>query len=98
MVPKLQTIHRSSFYGFDHRAHNEDKVLQELSKAVKKGVISKKNQPQIHETYNKILQEITISDAGLLLRGEKIILPSSLIERAIKKAHQGSHPGMSCMK
>ena len=77
---------------------NEDKVLQELSKAVKKGFISKKNQPQIHETYNKILQEITISDAGLLLRGEKIILPSSLIERAIKKAHQGSHPGMSCMK
>ena len=31
----------------------EDKLLQELYKAVEKGFILKKNQPQIYEIYNK---------------------------------------------
>jgi len=39
-----------------------------------------------------------MSDGGLLRRGERIILPSTLIPIAIEKAHQGGHPGESSMK
>jgi len=42
--------------------------------------------------------ELTVSDAGLILKGEKIVLPESLWHKAMKKAHQGGHPGMSGLK
>ena len=75
----------------------QDPTLQRVTESVKKGFVSKEDR-SIYETYNKILHEISISDEGLLLRGEKIILPENLFNKAIRKAHQGSHPGMSCMK
>jgi len=33
-----------------------------------------------------------------MMKGDRIILPSNLVSKALKKAHQGGHPGMSCMK
>ena len=75
----------------------EDPTLQQVIKAVKKGFMDKQDQA-LYETYRKVFHEISISDEGLLMRGEKIILPATLIEKAMRKAHQGSHPGMSSMK
>ncbi len=72
-------------------------ILQDVVKAVQQGYLSKSD-TAAHGSYHRILNEITLSDEGLLMRGEKIILPESLINKALKKAHQGSHPGMSGMK
>ena len=45
-----------------------------------------------------MFDKLTISDEGLILKGEKIVLPSKLIKSALEKAHQGGHPGMNGMK
>ena len=41
------------------------------------------------------MKEITITGNGILLKGERMILPSSLHQKSIILAHQGSHPGVS---
>ena len=41
--------------------------------------------------FRKVIQELTVSDGGLILRGEIIVLPASLIKLAISRAHQGGH-------
>ena len=42
-----------------------------------------------------ILPEITSTGNSILRKGERIILPESLHDTAIRLAHQGSHPGRS---
>ena len=74
----------------------EDGILKQLKCYIKKGYIPKKDRPLA--AYRKILPYMTISDEGLIMKDEKIILPKSLWERAIQKAHQGAHPDMSGMK
>ena len=74
----------------------KDKTLKSLREAILKGFISKKN-TELTE-YRKVFDQMTVSDEGLLLKGDKIIIPSRLIDIALEKAHQGGHPGMSCMK
>jgi len=44
------------------------------------------------------MEQLTITENGLIMKKNKIILPEALIERAMTKAHQGSHPGISSMK
>ena len=78
------------------QATREDHILKQLKQAIKKGYINKKDKQLA--PYSKVFDEIMISDEGLLLKGEKIILPQKLIGRALRKAHQGAHPGMSGMK
>ena len=39
--------------------------------------------------------EITITGNGILFKGDRIILPTSLQEKAIALAHRGTHPGQS---
>ena len=73
-----------------------DDILKSLKEAIKKGYISKNNTDLAK--YRKVFEQITTSDEGLVLRGDKIIIPSRLITTALEKAHQGGHPGMSCMK
>ena len=75
----------------------EDQQLNKLRKSIEIGHIPERHKTTLLE-YVKVFPEITISDEGLMMRGDKIILPKKLIERTLKKAHQGSHPGMSCMK
>ena len=75
---------------------NKDSTLIQLKAALKRK--SARNPSLALEPYKKILHEITVSDEGMVMRGERIILPQTLIGRALQKAHQGSHPGMSCLK
>ena len=76
-----------------------DPVLCQIRKALRKGYPPKldKNNCQL-KPYVKCWDQLTITAEGLLLKGDKIILPKSLKELAIKKAHQGSHPGITTMK
>ena len=48
--------------------------------------------------YRKVFHQLAISDEDFTLKGDRIVLPTSLHEAAITKAHQGSHPGMTCLK
>ena len=48
--------------------------------------------------FNSILQEITIMGNGILMKGERIILPEKLQTLAMELAHRGSHPGQTCIQ
>ena len=50
------------------------------------------------QLYRNIFDSIMIADTGLVLKGEQIILPETLWQLAIDKAHQGGHPGTTRMK
>ena len=75
----------------------KDQKMQELIKYVARGRIPKKADKE-WDRYRGILGSITISDTGLVLKNDKIILPESLWQLAINKAHQGGHPGETRMK
>ena len=78
------------------QATKEDHNLQRLSSFIFKGYLPKRDTEL--NPYRQIFNELNISDDGLILKEERIILPSSLWTEAIEKAHQGGHPGMSSLK
>ena len=75
---------------------NNDSLLVQLKRFIKKRYIPKMNHDL--SAYKKIFNHLTISDEGLIMKHEKIILPQTLWNLAIQKAHQGAHPGMSGKK
>lgn len=74
----------------------KDDNLVALKDRIKKGYIPKECKELI--PFRKIFNQLTITDDGLILKDEKIVLPKSLQAIALKKAHQGSHPGMNNLK
>ena len=77
-------------------ATNSDDNLILLKDCINNGHLDKSNASLT--PYSKIFDELTISDEGLILRGDKIILPTTLREIAFQKAHQGGHPGIASLK
>ncbi len=75
---------------------SKDPTLIKLDQQIKKGFIPKSLTDL--SPYRKFFDELSISDVGLILKGDKIILPEKLWQVAIKKAHQGGHQGMNCLK
>jgi hypothetical protein len=75
---------------------SRDTTLKSLKESIIKGYIPKSNTALAK--YRKVFDRLTISDEGLLLKDDKIIIPSRITSKALEKAHQGGHPGMSCMK
>ena len=75
---------------------DKDKTLHELKKYIRKGYIPKTKNNLA--PFRKIFGELTISDEELIMKGERIILPESLWDIALVKAHQGGHPGMNSLK
>ena len=47
------------------------------------------------QRFQNVLPELTITTNGIILKGEKIVLPNSLQDTAIRLAHRGAHPGQS---
>ena len=75
---------------------DKDPTLTRLKQQIQKGFIPKSLKDLT--PFRKIFSELSISDVGLILNGDKIILPKNLWQVAIQKAHQGGHPGMNCLK
>ena len=75
---------------------DKDPVLSSLKESIRKGHIS--NADNSLKPYRKLFGELTVSDEELILRNDKIILPASLHDTALNKAHQGGHPGMNGLK
>ena len=74
----------------------KDQTLAALKTAINKGYIPASD--SLLTPYAHIMDELTISDEGLILKGSRIILPEALWEEAVNKAHQGSHPGTASIK
>ena len=66
--------------------------LRELMKLDESHIPKRKSKSN---PYWEILPEITCISNGTLLKQDKIILPETLFEKAIKLAHSGAHPGQN---
>ena len=77
-------------------ATNEDDTLRTLRKFIKNGQswIPKSATKEVQK-FRGIMNEITVTGNGILLKGSRMILPNSLQSKAIELAHQGAHPGRS---
>ena len=74
----------------------KDETLKSLKVSLQKGYMSKHNKNLA--AYSKVFDELSVSDTGIIMKGEKIILPQSLVKTAISKAHKGGHQGMTTLK
>ena len=63
----------------------KDDMIRELKQSIRKGYIPKEKKSLIQ--FRKIFDELAISDEELVMKGERIILPESLWDIAISKAH-----------
>ena len=74
----------------------EDPVLHDLKKIVesRKRWIPNNSSSDLKK-FSSILDIITTTPSGILLKDERIILPTKLQMEAIQLAHQGSHVGQS---
>ena len=80
-------------------ATSEDETLNQLRTIILKGQTWIPNTAaQSLQRYRSILPEITVTANGILCKGDRLILPSSLQSLAMKLCHQGSHPGQSAMQ
>ena len=77
-------------------ATNLDNNLMQLKYCINNGHIEKSN--TLLSPYFKMFDEITISDEGLILCEDKIVLPAALQHIAFQKARQGGHPGMDSLR
>ena len=75
----------------------KDPILSKLISHIRKGYIPKQDKTELKAFVN-VWESLTVSDSGLVLKGEKIILPEALWQLAVDKAHQGGHPGITRMK
>ena len=75
---------------------NNDPLLRSLKKFMRKGYLPKSQ--KCLAPYAKVWDQLTTLDTGLIMKGEKIVLPEAMVKVAIEKAHQGGHPGMTTMK
>ena len=61
----------------------QDPLLEKLKTQIVKGYIAKSSKEL--SAFKKVFDKLTISDKGLILKGEKIVLPTSLIKSAPKR-------------
>ena len=71
----------------------QDKVLQELVKRIRGMKVNMMN--RLSKSYDNVFHELT--DQGVIMRGDVIILPEILSDRVIDLAHEG-HQGISKTK
>ena len=79
-----------------HFENIQDEILQDLS-----AHILHNRKPEASSNcaaYSEVFDELTISDGGLIMQGEWVVLPTSLIDSAVERAHQGVNPGESNFK
>ena len=81
------------------QATHEDPTLQKIATLIKKGQswISK-TEPDEVQRFRPIFPQLTVTGNGIILKDERIILPTKLQESAIKIAHKGAHPGQEGLK
>ena len=71
------------------KATKEDKILCQVVKDVMKGKMSPETE---NSEYGKVYEELTTAD-GLLLKGERLVVPASLQAQVIALSHEGHGQG-----
>ena len=70
-----------------------DKSLQSIPTAIKKRKLHSKSVPDEVKKFNN--KPVASNANGLILKGGRVALPTSLYYKVIDLAHRGAHPGQS---
>ena len=73
------------------QAMQADQQLQRVKEFILQGYIPPRA-PDV-APYKSIFQELSIDDSGIILRGERIVVPEALRSRIVRMAHEG-HQGI----
>ena len=73
-----------------------DETLSAVKKAIKDGRWYKLSK-ELKRTFEPIKQELTVSSGGIILRGDRIVMPNTLQAKVIEIAHEG-HQGIEKTK
>ena len=77
-------------------ATKADRTLQKISKYLTKGKLRIANSEDCNTLkFQQIMSELFLSGNGIILKGERIVLPESLQKKAVELAHRGTHAGQS---
>ena len=73
-----------------------DETLRTIRQYISKNQhwIPKSDSKEVQK-FRGIMNEITVTGNGILLKGSRMILPKSLQSQAVELAHRGAHPGRS---
>ena len=76
-----------------------DSVLDQIITLVNDGELHiPKDASSDLRKFEGIINELMVTPSGILLKGERIVLPQALQKKAIQLAHKGSHPGQAAME
>ena len=73
----------------------KDKILKRLKTFIQDGKTFIPKSEAVLQPFKNIFLQITVLNNGTLLKQDKIILPASLIDKALYLAHSGAHPGQN---
>ena len=75
---------------------HKDKTLSEIQMCLREGYSRvPRNASEEVKRFDPIMQELTITANGIILKDDRIVLPESLQLQAIELAHRGNHPGQT---
>lgn len=73
----------------------KDPTLRKLHKLLKEGKSFIPKKDKLLAPYREVFSDIIYLANGTLMMKDRIILPSSLHDKAIRLAHMGAHPGQN---
>lgn len=81
------------------QATKDDQTLRKIAALINKGQTwIHKTEPAEVQRFRTILPQLTVTGNGIILKDERIVLPTKLHETAIQLAHKGAHPGQEGLK
>ena len=91
-VPKTMTVDEVI------KATKKDERLTALRSIIQgQAAASKELDESVRAEFARVIEELTVAESGIVLRGSRIVLPASLQERALAIAHEG-HQGSTKTK
>ena len=77
----------------------KDETLSKIQTMIKKGqtAIPRQESDNVRK-FSPIMHELTLAANGIIMKHDRMVLPTSLQGKAIELAHRGSHPGRSGME
>ena len=74
----------------------KDETLSRIQYWIRKGQTTiPRQEPDSVRKFSPIMHELTLAANGIVMKQDRMVLPTSLQGKSIKLAHRGSHPGRS---
>ena len=74
---------------------DKDNIMTEITNHIEKGH-ERASKELVAMGYKQVIKDISITAGGLLMKGDRLVIPKSLVRNVLEAAHEG-HPGKESM-